>query len=424
MRKTNRRRMIKIATMAPLVLSTKSTYSTANERINHAVIGLGNQGQNHCQRFHSFSDHCQVVAVCDVDPKRRVKAARLVNITQEQNIYGDYRKLLADPSIDTVSIATPDHWHAKIAMEAMLAGKHVYVEKPCCHNIHEGLQLVQCAKQENKCIQHGTQSRSGEGVKKSMKFLQSGKLGKIRMAKAINHQLRKPIGTANPESPPQGVNYDLWLGPAPVHAFTPNRWHYNWHWFWDYGTGDIGNDGTHQIDVARWGLKVIHPSRVSGSGGQLFYQDDHQTPDTQTIIYEYNGIHLVYEMRLWTDYKLEGHDNGTVFYGDEGRLEIGRDGSHVIWKDGAREKLGGSGDLDANIKNFILSVKENNPKALNAPITEGFFSVALCHLGNISTRIQNQLLVNSSNYEITNDSSAAKLLGREYRKGYELPKIG
>ncbi|MBD3267050.1 gfo/Idh/MocA family oxidoreductase [bacterium] len=424
MHTTNRRRMMQITSLAPLVLSSTASHPSPNDKIHHAVIGLGNQGQRHCREFHSQPDLCQVVAVCDVDPKRRQKAAQLANISSPKHMHEDYRQLLADASIDSVSITTPDHWHAKIALEAMLAGKHVYVEKPCCHNIEEGRLLIQCAKQEKKCVQHGTQSRSGSGIQQAMEFLQSGKLGPIRLAKAINHQRRGPIGKARAEAPPAGVNYDIWLGPAPRHAFTRNRWHYNWHWFWDYGTGDIGNDGIHQIDVARWGLNVTQPHRVTGSGGQLFYEDDHQTPDTQTIVYEYDHCHLVYEMRLWTDYKLEGHDNGTVFYGEEGRLEVGRDGCHVYWKNGEKEKIGGGSDLTENIRNFLSCIKANQPQSLNAPITEGFYSAALSHLGNITTRVQNHLQLDSSNYAIVNDSSAQALLGREYRQGYELPRIG
>lgn len=298
MRSTTRRRMIQISTLAPFVMTSDWSNASPNESINHAVIGVGGQGISHCKAFQSGIDRCRVVAVCDVDPIRRREAAGLANIPSEKNIYEDYRQLLADRSIDTVSIATPDHWHAKIALEAMQAGKHVYVEKPCCHNIQEGMRLIQCAKQEKKCVQHGTQSRSGEGIRKSIEFLRSGQLGKILLAKAINHQMRGPIGKAKTELPPAGVNYDLWLGPAPAHEFTRNRWHYNWHWFWDYGTGDIGNDGIHQIDVARWGLGVDRPLHVTGGGGQLFYEDDHETPDTQTVIFEFDGCHLIYEMRL------------------------------------------------------------------------------------------------------------------------------
>lgn len=413
-----------ISSIAPLILISQPHRASANDRINHAIIGAGNQGKTHCRTYRSLPDLCQIKAVCDVDPVRRQEIAKLAGIQSKADIHEDYRRILDDKTIDTVSVVTPDHWHTKIAMEAILAGKQVYVEKPCCHTIQEGIQLVNLAQQKKACVQHGTQSRSGEGIQKAIQFMRSEKLGKIRMAKAINHQLRKPIGRALPESPPEGVNYDMWLGPAPQHAFTRNRWHYNWHWFWDYGTGDIGNDGIHQIDVARWGLGVQWPKRITASGGQLFYNDDHETPDTQIVIYDYGHCYLMYEMRLWTDYKLENHDNGTVFYGDNGRLDIGRKGCFVTWIDGKEEKIGGGSDLEGNCRNFLECVKNNNPHQLNAPIPEGLFSAALCHLGNISVRVQNYLQFDPQNFQITNDSQAQALLSCQYRKGYELPQIG
>lgn len=412
-----------VSSIAPLILVSQSGASP-NERINHAVIGAGGQGKTHCNAIRSLAELAQITAVCDVDPVRRQAIAQHVGIQSESQIHDDYRRILDDKSIDTVSITTPDHWHTKIAMEAILAGKQVYVEKPCCHNILEGMQLVKLATMKNTCVQHGTQSRSGEGIKNAIEFLHSGKLGKIRIAKAINHQLRGPIGKALPESPPDGVNYDRWLGPAPEHAFTRNRWHYNWHWFWDYGTGDIGNDGIHQIDVARWGLGVQFPLQISASGGQLFYEDDHETPDTQTVIYDFGHCHLMYEMRLWTDYKMEGHDNGTVFYGENGRLDIGREGCLVTWKDGPQEKIGGGSDLTGNFRNFLECVKNNTPQHLNAPIAEGLASAALPHLGNIAVRVQSHLRLAPQSYQILENPSANALLGRDYRKGYELPQIG
>ena len=212
---------------------------------------------------------------------------------------------------------------------------HVYVEKPCSHNLRESHLLVKAAREHKKCVQHGTQRRSSARLKAAVQALRDGVIGKVLAAKAINHQLRQPIGREPVSTPPPGVNYDLWLGPAPKHAFTRNRWHYNWHWYWDYGCGDLGNDGIHQVDMARWGLGVDYPKAVVCSGGQLFYDDDHETPDTQTVIYEYDRCQLIYEMRLWTDYPMEGHDNGTIFYGTEGSMEDGRSGVKVIMKDGS-----------------------------------------------------------------------------------------
>ncbi len=395
----------------------------ANERIHHAVIGNGGQGRSHCETFSGIRNLCEVVAVCDVDPSRRERAAGEVKAGRKVAQYGDYRRIIDDPQIDTVSIATPDHWHTKIALEAILAGKHVYVEKPCCHNIHEGELLARAAKKYRKCVQHGTQSRSGEGIRDAMEFLHAGELGTIRVAKAINHQFRGPIGNAPVTDPPAGVNYDLWLGPAPKRPFTENRWHYKWHWFWDYGTGDMGNDGIHQVDVARWGLGVGFPNAVSASGGQLFYDDDHETPDTQVVTLEYEDCYLIYEMRLWTRYKLEGHDNGTVFYGDKGKLEVGRNGCEVTFIDEEKKKIGGGSDFKENIRNFLECVRADDPSGLNGPADEAFASAALCHLGNIATRVGRKLFYNSETHRFEGDDEANKLISRKYRSGYELPKL-
>ena len=297
----------------------------------------------------------------------------------------------------------------------------MYVEKPCSHNIAEAQLLVETAAASGKCVQHGTQGRAGKAFQDAVVFMRDGGLCKVRMAKAINHQHRPPIGREPECDPPEGVNYDMWLGPAPKHAFTKNRWHYNWHWFWDYGCGDIGNDGIHQVDQARWGLGVTIPNAVVASGGQFYYDDDHETPDTQMVIYEYDECQLVFEMRLWTNYKLEGHDNGVVFYGDNGKVEFGRDGSKATFLDGQEKVFGPYADMKDHVRNFLDCVKENNPAGLNAPIVEGAMSATLCHLGNIATRVKQRLEINPETWQCTNVPEAAALYKREYRKGYELP---
>ncbi len=407
---------------AGLLADSRASAAPPNDRIRHAVIGLGGQGRAHASVFESFDD-CDVVAVCDVDPERRSAAAGELPDPDRVAQIEDYRTILDDPDINTISIATPDHWHTPIALMALRAGKHVYVEKPCTHNVREGVLLTAAAEKYGKCVQHGTQSRSGEGIRDAIAFLREGKLGTVRMAKAINHQLRPPIGRAPEVDPPPGVNYDLWLGPAPLRPFTANRWHYNWHWFWDYGTGDLGNDGIHQVDVARWGLGVSLPQAVSASGGQLFYDDDHETPDTQVVTFEYEGCYLLYEMRLWTNYLLEGQDNGTVFYGDKGTLEVGRQGCEVTFIGQPKELIGGGGDLAANIRNFLDCVKADDPSGLNAPVSEGAVSAALCHLGNIATRVGHRLQFDAGTMTCVGDEQANHLLTREYRQGYELPEV-
>jgi predicted dehydrogenase len=390
--------------------------------IRHAVVGLGGQGRRHSVTFAAMPD-CDVVAVCDVDPAQRAKAVLespdLANAEQIE----DFRTLVTRDDIDSVSVATADHWHTPVALAALKAGKHVYVEKPCGHNLREGLLLEAAAKKTGLCVQHGTQSRSGQGIKDAVQLMRDGGIGKVRLAKAINHQFRPPIGHAPESEPPPGVNYDLWLGAAPLRPFTKNRWHYNWHWMWDYGSGDIGNDGIHQLDVARWGLGAGWPKAVTASGGQLFYEDDHETPDTQIVTYEYDDCHLVYEMRLWTNYLMDGHDNGVIFYGDKGTVDVGRHGSFVSLIGEERRQIGGSNDFQAHLRNFIDCVKAGTPENLNAPITEGNISNGLVHLGNIGTRLGRRLEYDAVEHKVTGDAEATKMLEREYRPGYELPEV-
>jgi len=395
--------------------------ASPNAQIRHAVIGSGRQGRSHCKQFSGIGPDCRVVAICDVDPDQRRLALEVLPRDFPVEEQEDYRRILDNPAIHTISIATPDHWHTKIAVEAILAGKHVYVEKPCCHNIFEGNLLVRAANKYGKCVQHGTQNRSSESVRNAIQFLRDGKLGKVRMAKAINHQLREPIGRAPESDPPPGVNYDLWLGPAPKVAFTRNRWHYNWHWFWDYGTGDMGNDGIHQVDIARLGLGVGLPDTVTAAGGQLFYNDDHETPDTQVVTLEYEHCYLLYEMRLWTDYPLEGHDNGVVFYGDLGKLDIGRKGCFVTLIDKQPEQI--SGQDASHARNFIDAVIADDPSKLTAPISEGYISAILCHLGNIGTRVKQRLLFDKERLQFPQSDDANRLCSRDYRDGYQLPAL-
>lgn len=402
-------------------LSTVRSYA-ANDRVGHAVIGLGGQGRNHA-RGYSHLDTCELRMICDVDPRQFDKAMPELQHVPELKQTTRYEEVLENPDVHSVSITTPDHWHTPLALLALKAGKHVYVEKPCCHNVYEGIMLEKAQQKTGLCVQHGTQHRSGQGVKDAMNYMREGHVGKIRVAKAINHQFRDAIGRRPEQDPPQGVDYDRWLGPAPQHAFTENRWHYNWHWFWDYGCGDMGNDGIHQVDVARWGLGVEYPNRIDGPGGQLFYDDDHQTPDTQVVTYQYDDSYLIYEMRLWTPYKMEGHDNGVVFYGDKGKVEVGREGSFAYPIDGEKTRIGGSHDFTGNISNFIECVKANDPSKLNAPVHEAMLSAHLCHLGNIATRVGRPIQYDAGSMSCKGDDEATRLLKREYRPGYELAEV-
>jgi predicted dehydrogenase len=431
---TSRRRFLRTTGAAlaagPFILS-RAHGQSPNGIVNHAVIGTGGQGSQHVTRFHA-AKNCRVVAVCDLDPARLDKAAASVADGPVRK-YADFRKLLEDKDVDSVSVATTDHWHVPIALAAILAGKHVYVEKPCSHNIHESNLLVKAAREHRKCVQHGTQRRSTAEDMAGVRAIKEGLIGDVYMAKAINHQLREKIGKAQPEAPPPGVDYDLWLGAAPKVPFTKNRWHYNWHWFWDYGGGDLVNDGVHQLDEAVWGMGLDgqYPQAVVTSGGQLWYDDDHQTPDTQTIIYEYPGRQIVYEMRLWTDYPMEGHDNGTVFYGTKGKLEIGRKGAiATVGGKVVDVKPADYGIAAEEIHpNFIDAVRHGDPSRLNSPIEKGAVTTNLCHLGNIGVRCGGiKLAYDPKTGAIAtaaeDKARANALVRREYRKGYELPYKG
>jgi len=394
----------------------------ANDSIRVAVVGIRGRGRGLLSEFHNSSG-VRVVALCDVDGNalsREVK--RFKDRNERVDAYIDYRRMLEDKTLDVVAIATPDHWHVPLAAFSVIAGKDVYVEKPLSHTISEGRLLVNLARKYSRIVQHGTQSRSADGLMDGIKYMQSGELGKIRMAKAINSQLRGPIGRVPDSETPAGVNYDLWLGPAPKRPFNRNRFHYNWHWFWDYGTGDTGNDGIHQIDIARWGLGVKLPKAVTCSGGQLFYDDDHETPDTQVATFEYEDVYLMYEMRLWTPYPHEGHINGNIFYGDNGTMSIGRTGWQVTFKDGKRGP-GGSRGGGSHIANFIKAVRSRRVSDLNADVEVGHYSAALCHMANIAMRVGRRLRFDARRERFIDDSEANTYLTKQYRKGFELPTL-
>ncbi|MHC4174671.1 MAG: Gfo/Idh/MocA family oxidoreductase [Planctomycetota bacterium] len=423
MKSVTRRDFVKSSMAAGAALALPfSRVRGANDSIAVAVAGINGRGRGLSGNFNDIPG-VRVVALCDVDGKvLDSEVKKFKDRNQKVNPYAECRRMLEDKSIDAVAIATPDHWHVPLAAFTVIAGKDVYVEKPLSHTISEGRLLVNLARKHRRIIQHGTQSRSAKGLIDAMEYMRSGKLGKIRMAKAINSQRRGPIGRVPDSETPAHVNYDIWLGPAPKRPFNRNRFHYNWHWFWDYGTGDTGNDGIHQIDIARWGLGVKSPKAVSCSGGQLFYNDDHQTPDTQIATFEYDEVYLMYEMRLWTPYKLEGHDNGNIFYGDNGKMSIGRDGWQVTFKDGSKGPGGGRG-RDSHIENFIKAVRSRKVSDLNANVEAGHHSAILCHLANIAMRVGWRLKFDTKQERFIGNAEANEYLTKKYRKGYELPSL-
>jgi predicted dehydrogenase len=392
-----------------------------------AVLGCG-RGRNLAEHFATLPES-RVVAICDVDQNLApVLCERMEKLTGKRpEAVADFRRLLERKDIDALAVATPDHWHAPITIMACLAGKDVYVEKPAAHNIVEGRTAVEAARKHRRIVQHGTQLRSAPHYKQAWELLRKGTIGKVLMVKAINNQ-RRPRHERVPDSdPPANVDYDLWLGPARKRPFNENRFHKAWHWMWDYGTGDIGNDGIHQIDLGRWALGLKAPKAVSCSAAKLGSKGDAQeTPDAMVVTWEYDDLLYVFEQRDFTPYRMQGHrvDNDNIFFGSDGYLMIDREGYRVFHKNqrGPAAEAKWS-DGPAHYQNFISCVKSREADQLVADIEEGHLSALLCHLGNISYRTGRRLTFDAQSETFPGDAEANSYLRREYRKGFELPKV-
>lgn len=358
-----------------------------NGQVNLGVVGVKGRGLNHVEAYAGMKD-VRVAAICDVDENvigAAMKAAEQGS-GKAPAYFKDFRKMLEDTSLDGVSIATCNHTHTLIAMSALAAGKHVYVEKPLSHNLREGAALTAAAKATGLVVQHGTQGRSSAGLNQMIAYLRSGELGALTAVRGFCYKRRTSIGK-QPEAPvPKGVDYDLWLGPAPVRPFTRNRFHYNWHWNWDYGCGDIGNQGVHELDRARWGLGVTtHPKRILSAGGRLGYEDDGQTPNTMVTFYDYGTIPLLFEVRgLETD-PYRGCRIGVIFDLEHGSVvNPDYETATVFDRDGKQIKtFGGGGD---HFRGYIDAILANDPAKAVAPPAEGHLSASLCHLANVSYR--------------------------------------
>ncbi len=412
--------------------------ASPNDTIRIACVGVRGQGNQHIREYLKMPN-VRIAAVCDIDESvLNQRIGQIQTATDHKpDAYTDLRKLLEDKSIDAVSIATPNHSHTLLAIWAMQAGKHVYVEKPCSHDMFEAKQIVAAATKYNRLVQHGTNSRSGVAVREAMKNMQDGLIGDVYMARGLCFKWRDTIGTA-PEAPvPPGVHYDLWLGPAPEHAFTKNRFHYNWHWFWDYGNGDIGNQGIHQVDQCRWGLGVKYPTRVSAMGGHFMFNDDQQTPNVLTASYEFHDDagrqkHMVFEVRHWmSNHEAEAElahkgDPGTVgsiFYGSKGYLAIDWYRSYRTWL-GKEQQPGPERAAEGNNwQNFIDALRSGKQSDLNAPIEEGAVSTTLVHLANISYRLGRSINFDAQNYRCPGDDEATAMFRRQYREPFVVPQI-
>lgn len=404
--------------------SSASRAAGANERVRVGVIGCGGQGKAHINSLVSLDD-ADLVYVCDVDAERREKAVAMSGGAKGVE---DLRTILDDPSIEAVTIATPDHWHAPAALLAIEAGKHVYVEKPCSHNIREGRMLLDAARKNNKVVQHGTQSRTSPGIRAAVEMLHNGAIGDVLLARCWNWQRRNDIGHATPSAPPAGVDYDLWVGPAEMVPFQANRFHYNWHWWHNFGCGGIGNDGIHELDYTLWGLGVsTNPTTISAVGNKYYFDDDQEFPDMQQVSFEFAGEGdevgkrkmLVYEQRLWSTNYPFNVDAGAEFFGTKGRMFLSKRGKFQILAERNQPvdtKLTESTtpSVAAHQQNWIDCIRSGEHP--NADIAIAHRTATSVHLGNIATRVNRTLSFDIENEQIIGDPEASALLTRAYRK--------
>lgn len=408
------------ASRAPALIA-----ANPSSKIGVACIGIRGRGNSVMRSFMAEPD-CEITHLCDV--REAVLTQRAAEVKEKTGrmpkLVKDYRQLLDDPTVDAFMVATPDHWHALLTIEGCLAGKDVYVEKPASHNIQEGRVAVAAARKRDRMVQMGTQIRSAPFLREAREYVQSGALGKVISGKSWETGRSSPVHLKPDGTPPPGIDYHLWQGPSPERAYNHTIVEGAWRWMYDYGTGDLGNDGVHRIDYCRYvmGLETF-PEAISSSGGKFYFKDDQQWPDTLFVTYDYPGQILQYEMRLWSKPKLFGAGEGAVIYGENGWLLL----TNTSWKaydaDGKVVKEGQSDvGQQAHVRNFLDAVKSRKRESLNQEIYSGHISTVMCHAGNIAWRTGKKLRFNPET-ETFDDAEANRFVGREHRKGFELPKI-
>ena len=408
----------------------------ANDRIHVAAIGLNGRGNSMVGTI-AKQKNTEVSCVCDVDTRTIPKAIKSImdagQISTPKS-EKDCRKVLEDKSIDAIYIATPDHWHAPLTIMGCKAGKHVYVEKPLSHNPAEGEMAIAAARKYDRIVQMGAQRRSAPVLTQGIEQLHNGIIGRVYLAKTWYTNTRKST-YLKPGTVPSWLDYELWQGPAPRAPFQDGLIHYNWHWFWNYGTGEALNNGTHEVDVARWGLNVDFPTRVTSVGGRYHYQDDWQTPDTQIVTMDYPGrVSLMWECRSSNGRAIEGSDRGIIFYGEKGSLDTGGDSYKVYDNDGklikevkslivegaieGRNTASPSLGMDSlHVADFLDAIR--NHRRPNCDVETGHKSIVGMQLGNISWRVGHDLHIDPQNGHIINDPEAQQLWSRDYEPGWE-----
>jgi predicted dehydrogenase len=421
----NRRRLLE-ALALPFAASVARP-SPAGERIRLALIGAGGRGKDLLKSASSVAG-VEVAVVCDPDQERMRAMASAAESSgarrpAEQH---DLRRILDDPSIDGVILTCCNHWHALGAIWAAQAGKHVYVEKPVSHDPAEGQRMVEAARRYRRIVQGGTQRRSSPAFRDAVARLHQGAIGKVYMARWVFTGPRESLGYRDAERPPDTLDWDLWLGPAPQQPYHRNLVHYNWHWFWDFGNGELGNNGVHSMDIVRWGLNKGIPTRIQSAGGRFGYKDQGQTPNTQTATLTYeDGTQILCEIRgLYS-----GEPTGMFFYGSEGAMHLNPAGGFRIFSGRERkpvvdtwEKDGMGSEVEVgHVQNFVDAIRANDAGELNCEIAEAEISTLLCHLGNISYRLGREVRFDPQKRCFEGDTEADALLARKSRAPFTVP---
>ena len=425
--RTNRRTFIGGVTAAgvgSLAQVRAAKADTANEKLVVGVMGMGGRGGALAKSFHGL-ENVEVAMVCDVDRNRAEGAAKaLAGGNSKVEAVTDFRRILDNRDVDVLVIATCNHWHAPAAIMGCAAGKHVYVEKPCSHNAHEGELLVAASKKHKRLVQHGTQRRSWPKIVEGIRRLREEKvIGRIYHAHCHYTNRRKSIGVGKVEAPPAHLDFDLWQGPAPRRPFKSNMLHYNWHWLWHWGNGELGNNGVHYFDVARWGMEVDFPTRVYHAGSRYRYQDDQETPDTCDVTLEFGEKGMI-SWRSTSCAPFQPAESGTfvTFTGEDGTMVI--KGSGYVLYDGAGKEVAredGPGGNDVHTQNFVDAIRIGTPLAADASVAH--VSALHCHLGNISHLVDRRLKCNpEKGGVIMGDDEAMGRWKRDYEPGWE-PKV-
>jgi predicted dehydrogenase len=427
----------------------------ANDRINVGQVGIGGRGTDHINYYSSLDSDCRIVAVCDVNQAARERAVALVNKLKgtTPKEFDDMRKIFESKDVDAVSITTPNHWHALATIWACQAGKDVYVEKPACHNLYEGRQMIAAARKYNRMVQVGSQSRSIQHKVKAIDLLRKGEIGQVYHARGLCYRRRFSIGHSPDEAVPVGLDWDRFLGPAQMRPYSKNRFAYNWHWFWDTGNGDIGNQGVHEMDICLWGLgRGGWPASVSSLGGKYIWQDDQETPNTQQTTFDFGDAQMTFDVRnLPTPPEgmsaaLKPNYTGNIFFGEGGFLVVDQAGFQ-LYKSSAGNRISGDAARGAgagrqekyekvmdekaveqaawstqpHMQNLFQAMRARDYKLLHADVAIGVHAASFCHLANIAYRVGRTVKVNQATGRFENDDQANAYYTRNYREPYVVP---